>query len=222
MRIKHDSEKVAEFSRIMLTEYYEQSKRRTGFHRSDSIGCPLRTYWRFVGGIEPSYTTRDVGTLLLGTLAHVAMHKYFDYQEKIFKLGEIYITVDALYGKYPIETKTTRKKIYRKEQLLQSWIEQLAIAMSVMGINKGYLMVMNIISFGLTVWEVTMTDAEREMFAKQCLWQILLISEAIKEKDPSKLTPKTNNCGWCPYKPTRGKKGCPYYVPYVPPKKKKK
>lgn len=204
----------------MLTKYYEKSKRRTGFHRSDSIGCPIRTYLRLVGGIEPTYTTQNVGTLLLGTLAHIALHQYFDAQEKVFKLGEIYVTVDALYGKHPIETKTTRRKIYRKEQLPQSWIEQLAIAMSVMGVNIGYLMVMNIISFGLTVWEVTMTDAEREMFSQQCLWQILLIAEAVKKKDPSTLEPKTDNCHWCPYRPTRGKTGCPYYKPS--PKKNKK
>jgi len=213
MKIRHDAEKVAEFSRIMLSKYFKKSvKGRSGFHRSDAISCPLKAYWRLTGEIPIDYGTRDVGILLLGELAHIALHRHFDAQEKVYDLQGVYITVDAIYnGKYPVETKTTRKKIYKKEDLLQSWIEQLAIAMAVMEVNKGYLMIMNIITFGLTVWEVTMTTEERQMFLQSCIWQILSIAEAIQKKDPSILTPKYKECMWCGYRPKRGKKGCPYY-----------
>jgi len=215
MRIRHDSDKVKEFSEIMLSKYYKRGKneRPKGFHRSDALACPLRAFWRMTGEIEEEYGTRDVGTLLLGTLAHIALHKYFDAQEKVYTLQGIYITVDAIYGKYPIETKTTRKAIYKKEDLLQSWIEQIGMAMAVMKVNKGYLMVMNIITYGLTVWEITMTNEEREMFLNSCVWQIISIADAIKKKNPSSLTPKYSECKWCPYRPKRGKKGCPYYKP---------
>jgi hypothetical protein len=163
------------------------------------------------GEIEQEYGTRDVGTLLLGELAHIALHKHFEAQEKVYKLQGIFITVDAIYGKYPIETKSTRKKIYKKEDLPHSWIEQLCIAMAVMKVNTGYLMVMNIITYGLTVWEVTMKDVEREMFLNSCVWQIISIADAIKKKNPDSLTPKYDDCKWCSYRPKRGKKGCPYY-----------
>ena len=215
MRIRHDSDKVKEFSEIMLSKYYKRGKseRPKGFHRSHAICCPLKAYYEMTREIEEEYGTRDVGTLLLGTLAHIALHKYFDAQEKVYTLQGIYITVDAIYGKYPIETKTTRKAIYKKEDLLQSWIEQIGMAMAVMKVNKGYLMVMNIITYGLTVWEITITDEEREMLLNSCIWQIISIADAIKKKNPSSLTPKYSECKWCPYRPKRGKKGCPYYKP---------
>lgn len=218
MEIVHDSKKVKEFSEIMLSRFYGKSTReRKGFHRSDAIACPLKAYWRLTGEVKQEYGTRDVGMLLLGTLAHIALHKYFDAQEKVFMLQGIYITVDAVYGKYPIETKSTRKKIYKKEDLPESWLEQLAIAMAVMKVNKGYLMVMNIITYGLTVWEVTMTDVERDVFLNSCIWQILSIADAIKKKKPEILTPKYKDCKWCSFKRTRKNKGCPYYKP--PPRK---
>jgi len=212
LRIRHDSQKVKEFSEIMLSKYYSKStNRRVGFHRSDAIACPLKTYWRMTGEIEQEYGTRDVGMLLLGELAHIALHEHFDAQEKEYNLQGVFITVDAVHGKYPIETKTTRKKIYKKEDLPQSWIEQLCIAMAVMGTNIGYLMVMNIITYGLTVWEITMTDTDREMFLNSCVWQIISIAKSIKDKTPEKLTPKYSECETCSYRPKRDKKGCPYY-----------
>ena len=218
MRIRHDSDKVKEFSEIMLKKYYHRSiTKRTGFHRSDAISCPLKCYWRMTGEIEQDYGTRDVGMLLLGELAHIALHKHFDAQEKVYKLQGIFITVDAIYGKYPIETKSTRKKIYKKEDLPDSWIEQLCIAMAVMEVNIGYLMVLNIITYGLTVWEITMTEEERKMFMNSCVWQIISIADAIEKRTPELLTPKYPDCLWCSYKPKRGKKGCPFYK--KPPKR---
>lgn len=213
MKIEHDSQKVKEFSDIMLSKYYHKSvSQRTGFHRSDAIACPLKAYWRMTGEIVQEYGTRNVGIFLLGELAHIALHRHFDAQEKVYKLQGIHITVDAIFdGKYPIETKSTRKKVYKKEDLLDSWIEQLCIAMAVMEVNVGYLMVLNIITYGLTVWKITMGDTERTMFINSCIWQIISIANAIKEKTPETLTPKHENCNWCGYKPKRGKKGCPYY-----------
>lgn len=197
----------------MLDKYYTRSvTRRVGFHRSDAISCPLKAYWRMTGEIKQDFTSGDVGTLLLGELCHIALHKHFDAHEKVYRLQGIYITVDAIFNnKYPIETKSTRKKVYRKEDLLDSWIEQLCIAMAVMKVNTGYLMVLNIITFGLTVWEITMSNEEREMFLNSCIWQIVSIADAIKKKTPEILTPKHPDCKWCSYRPKRGKKGCPYY-----------
>ena len=82
----------------MLTKFYQKSTvERTGFHRSDAISCPLKADWRITGEVEQEYGTRDVGMLLLGTLAHIAMHEYFDAHEQVFKLHEIAITVDAIF-----------------------------------------------------------------------------------------------------------------------------
>src|SRR3989304_2298702 len=116
MQIKHNSQMAQEFSKVMLTAYYDKSVNgRAGWHRSDAIACPLKAYWRLTGEIQPDLGPDDVGILLLGELCHIALHKYFDAQEKAFDLGGIQITIDAIFGNFPIETKSTRKKIYRKE-----------------------------------------------------------------------------------------------------------
>jgi len=214
MIIRHDAKMAQEFATIMLSAFYDKSVvGREGWHRSDSIACPLKAYWRLTGEIEPDLGATDVGMLLLGELCHIALHKYFDAKEKVFDLGGINVTVDAIYKVFPIETKSTRKKIYRKEDLLDEWLEQLAIAMAVMGVNTGYLMIMNIITFSLTVWEISMSTDELNMFGNACLFQNYSISDAVKKRDPSLLKPKYKDCAYCSYrpKPRKDKKGCPYF-----------
>lgn len=215
MRIEHKSEMVQKFAEVMLSDYYKQSMKREGLHRGDAISCPLKAYWRITGKIKPVYASQQVGTLLLGTIAHEILHKNFSAQEKEYNLCGIKVTVDAIFesdGKmFPVESKTTRKKIYRREDIPQQWIEQLAIAMGVMNVDKGYLVVLNVISFSLMVWEVCMSQEERETFIQGCIWQIGSILDAIEKNDPSILTPKYEECKDCPYKPTRTRQGCHYF-----------
>lgn len=214
MRISHNAEMVKKFTDVMLKQYYEKSvNERTGLHRSDSISCPIKAYWRITKKIEGVFSSQDVGILLLGELAHIALHKNFDAQEKQYKIADqLVVTVDAIFGNLPIETKTTRKKVYRREDLPQSWIEQLAIAMAVMKVNIGYLMVINIISFGVSVWEIEMNEEEREMFLNNCIWQILSILDSVQKNDPKLLTPKTDECEYCLYRPMKVREGCPFFV----------
>jgi len=215
MIIKHNSQIAQEFTEIMLTAYYDRSvTHRDGWHRSDVIACPVKAYWRLTGEVPIDLTPDDVGIFLLGELCHIALHKYFDAQEKHFDLGGIAVTVDAIFKAiYPIETKSTRKSIYKKEELLNEWIEQLGIAMSIMGVNTGYLMVMNIISFSLNVWEINMTNEELTMFGNTAQFQALAIADSIEKHDPSILCPKFDECKFCSYrpKPRKDKKGCRFY-----------
>jgi len=223
MKLTHKSEMVQKFADVMLRDYYKDAQKRSGLHRSDVIACPLRAYWRLTDKIKPIYSSQNVGTLLIGTLAHQVLHQNFDAQEKEFDLYGITVTVDAIFGvlsgaqegkQFPIESKTTRKRIYRKEDILQDWIEQLAIAMAVMDVDKGYLMILNVISFSLTVWEVEMNEEERKTCIQGCVWQIGSILDAIQKRDPSLLSPKTSECENCPYRPMRTRPdGCIYYRP---------
>jgi len=226
MRIQHKSEMVQNFANIMLKDFRKDSKKRTGLHRSDAIACPLKAYWRLTGLIKPIYTSQSVGILLIGTLAHIALHKNFDAQEKVYDLHGITITVDAILGElsgsnieYPIESKTTRKRIYRKEDIPEEWIEQLAIAMSVMNVDKGYLMIFNVINFSITVWEIIMDEEERDMFTNAVIAIVGSILDAIAKKRPDLLQPKITECKWCPYRPMRKRnmgEGCQFYKPEPP------
>jgi len=203
---------VKEFAERILGQYYRvHTLGRKGWHRSDAIACPLKAYWRITGEVKGEFRSRDVGILMLGQMAHVVLERGFDVQEKVIKVGEIAITVDAMYGEHPVEIKTTRRKIYRKEDLPRAWIEQLSIAMSAMGANVGYLMVINIISFALNVWEFTVTEEDKQLVLHTFIWQIMSIADSVKKKDPSLLTPKHNDCQWCYYRPSRENKGCPFY-----------
>ena len=219
MKIVHRADMVEKFTNLIMKDFYETSIRsRKGFHRSDLISCPLKCYWRITGEKSQHFTSRDVGTLVLGTLAHIALHRNFKAQEKEFKVGGIYITVDAIYDEdgveYPVETKTTRRKIFQKEKIPQEWIEQLCLAIAVMDVPKGYLMIVNMINFAITVWEISLTKIEREMFLQTAIWQALALIDAIKKKNPKLLTPKYKECKWCPYRPTRrNPNGCPFYKP---------
>lgn len=224
VQIRHCSEKVQEFAEIMLKDFSKQQKDRSGLHRSDAIACPLKGYWRLTGQISAIYDSNNVGILLIGTLAHIALHQNFDAQEEQHDLHGIKVTIDAIFGpnsgsnngiRYPIESKTTRKKIYSKADLPQEWLEQLGIAMGVLDVDIGYLMIFNVITFSVSVWEITMGKDERQMFLDGAVWNVSVILDAVEKQKPEMLSPKRSECKWCAYRPMRkreqGKNGCPWY-----------
>jgi hypothetical protein len=222
MKITHRADMVKAFAEKILGHHYnEKTLGRRGWHRSDAIACPLKAYWRMTGEVKGQFRSKDVGILMVGEMAHIVLERGFEVQEQIIKIGDIAITVDATHNKQPVEIKTTRKKIYRREDLPRSWIEQLSIAMAVMGADTGFLMIVNIINFGVTVWEFAMTERDRELVLHTFVWQIMAIADSVKKKDPTLLTPKHSDCMWCYYRPSRKQKGCPYYKPVKKTTKKK-
>jgi CRISPR/Cas system-associated exonuclease Cas4 (RecB family) len=212
MKIEHKAEMVKDFAeRILGYHYKTTTEGRKGWHRSDAIACPLKAYWRITEELKGEFRSRDVGILMIGTMAHQVLEQGFDAKEKVFDVAGVKVTVDALAGEYPVEVKTTRKKVYRSGDIPRDWVEQLAIAMSVMGIDKGYLMIINIITFSLTVWEFTMNEDERELTKQAFIWQILNIADAIEKHKPEQLKPRYSDCMWCYYRPSKNSSGCPFY-----------
>jgi hypothetical protein len=221
MQITHKAEMVQKFAEIMMKDFSKGQKDRSGLHRSDAIACPLKAYWRLTGEIQAIYDSSNVGILLIGTLAHIALHKNFDAQEEIHDVHGVNVTIDAIFGlesgsggkRFPIESKTTRKKIYSKADIPQEWLEQLGIAMGVCDVDFGYLMVFNVINFSMTVWEIAMSKEERQMFLDGMVYQVGTILDSIKQKKPELLQPKRTECKWCPYRSMRKREGngCPWY-----------
>lgn len=221
MKIQHRSDMVKEFAEKILKQHYnDKTLGRSGWHRSDAISCPLQAYWRMTGEVKGQFRSKDVGIFMVGEMAHIVLERGFEVSEKIIKVGDIAITVDAIHNKNPVEMKTTRKKIYRREDLPREWIEQLSIAMAVMGADTGYLMIVSIITFAVTVWEFTMSEKERDLVLQSFVWQIMSIADAVAKKDPNLLSPKYSDCMWCYYRPSRSNKGCPYHKPEKRTKKK--
>jgi len=221
MQITHKAEMVQKFAEIMMRDFSKDQKTRSGLHRSDAIACPLKAYWRLTGEIQAIYDSSNVGILLIGTLAHIALHKNFDAQEEVHDVHGVNVTIDAIFGldsgsggkRYPIESKTTRKRIYSKADIPQEWLEQLGIAMGVLDVDLGYLMVFNVINFSITVWEIAMNREERQMFLDGMVYQVGTILNSVKEKKPELLQPKRIECKWCPYRPMRKREGngCLWY-----------
>lgn len=222
MQINHKAEMVDAFAKIMMRDFSRDQKDRSGLHRSDAIACPFKGYWRLTGEIKAIYDSQNVGILLIGTLAHIALHKNFDAQEEVHDVHGINVTIDAIFGlesgssgkRYPIESKTTRKKIYGKGDIPQEWLEQLGIAMGVLDVDLGYLMVFNVITFSMMVFEISMNKEERQMFVDGMIFQVGSILDSIKQKKPELLQPKHIECKWCPYRSMRKREGngCPWYI----------
>ena len=212
MKIQHRADIVKEFAEKILKHHYvEKTLGRTGWHRSDAIACPLKAYWRISGKLQGQFRSADVGIFMVGEMAHIVLERGFEIQEEIVKVGDIAITIDARHNGYPVEMKTTRKKIYRQSDIPRPWVEQLSIAMAATNSDIGYLMIVSIVTFAVTVWEFSMIHEERQLILHALIWQIMSIADAIKKEDPDLLTPKYSDCIWCYYRPSRKTKGCPYH-----------
>ena len=212
MKIESDSEKVKEFAEKVLSYHYEKTTvGRKGFHRSDAISCPLEAYWRITGEVKGEYRSKDVGVVMIGEMAHQIIEKGFSAAEKVFEIAGVQVTIDAIDGDKPLEWKTTRKQIYRKEDIPKDWVEQLAIGMAVMNVDTGYLAIINIINVSFLVFKFTMSESERELTRNAFIWQIMNIAEAIDKHNPDQLKPRYEDCHWCHYRPSKANRNCPYY-----------
>jgi len=212
MKIESNSEKVKEFAEKVLSFHYEKTTvGRKGWHRSDAISCPLKAYWRITGEIKGEYRSKDVGIVMIGEMAHQIIEKGFDAQEKVYNIAGVQVTIDAIDNNKPLEWKTTRKNIFRKDQIPTDWIEQLAIGMAVMDVDTGYLAIINIINVSFIVFQFTMSDQERELTRNAFIWQIMNVAEAVEKHNPAQLKPRYDDCFWCVYRPSRANINCPYY-----------
>lgn len=212
MKIQYNSSKTKEFSESILTHHYEKSTLgRKGWHRSDAISCPLQAYWRVTGELQGEYRSKDIVTVMVGEMGHWFLEKPFAFQEKVFNFHDVQVTIDAIAGGYPIEIKTTRKQIFSKDKIPADWTEQLAIGMSVMDIDTGFLLIINIINGTFMVFDYTMSAEERELTRQAFIWQILSIADAVEKHNPDLLKPRYSDCHWCRYRPSKQSDGCKYY-----------
>jgi hypothetical protein len=239
MIIKFDNELSKKFTEVVLKNEIEHSKERSGYHRSDCITCPEKPFNRVVRKLEAIFSPETIGIFLIGELAHLLLHQNFTAQEYEIMVADIVsMHIDAiaqgsdfqnligiedwkLDEKRPIESKTTRKVMYKQEDIPNEWLEQLAFGMAHLGVNIGYLMIVNMINFSVKVVTITMTNEERDMYKDVFLWKISLILDAVNKEDDSKLEPHRFDCKYCEYRPCKKRKlknpedkGCPKYNPF--------
>jgi len=236
------------FTEVILKNFIEHSKDRSGIHRSDIICCPHKPFNRMVLGIPAIFSSETIGVFLVGELSHLLLHKNFSAQEyEIMVANLVSMHIDAIAStgdfqnligiedwgvdaKRPLESKTTRKFIHSREDIPNEWLEQLAFGMSYLGVEVGYIMVENLLAgIPVMVIKITMNAQERDMYKDAFLWKINIISNFLLTKDDSNLEVHRYECKHCEYKPCKKRReqypeneGCKFYNPYPEKPRKKK
>lgn len=218
MEIFYDKEKSAEIEKKLIDKWFhweEQrkhyrisreervAKRGKEFHVSDVVGCPLKTYCR-MKNFERKFTKTNVGLMLFGIVAQKFIQWLYSEEECEYEawIPDVIIGhIDVLeMGKYPLEVKASRKRIFKRSQLPQTWVEQLVCYMAMMSSEIGWLIILNIFSCQVTCFCIKMTKED-------ILGQLVAISTTVNERRravnlerPTMLRPNAEDYEWCYYK----------------------
>lgn len=196
MKISYDKEKSRELLNRILAKFDKESegnKRANEMHVSDLTGCLMKPYCRFVG-IEPE-EPNDIakGIMVFGIVAENVLGWTFSEDElqydSSFGLVEadqdIYGHVDIMEDKtFPIEVKSTRKKVYSAKDIPIYWLEQLMSYLTMHSQNIGWIIFYNIVTTSIIAFKVEMTNQDI------LDWMIILneramtVRNAAAQKDP--------------------------------------
>lgn len=190
-------------------EFFQAELRRdAGFrgepriHRSDLIYCLRKAYFR-LAGIEPPEPL-VIEFTVIGKTLHRIIERGFKYKEVEMEKDGILGTVDivTLFGgrRLVIEIKTTRKFITSPQDIPQSYVEQLKMAIIMAGTDEGLLAILNIITAKIQVWVLRMTEAEKSAFWQEILSRKSLLERAVAERNPLLLPKLQWQCKNCEYR----------------------
>jgi len=218
LKIYFDKEKSAELEKKLIDKWFlwEDEKRKyrikrelkvairgSEFHISDVVCCPLKTYCR-IKKFERKFTKKTVGVMLFGIVAQkLVQWLYPDDQcehEAVIPdivIGHIDIFEDF---KYPLEIKSSRKRIFKRSQIPQMWVEQLVSYMAMTSSKKGWIILLNVFSCQVTCFCIEMTDTD-------ILGQLVVISDTINRRrrainleNPNMLRPSAEQYEHCQFK----------------------
>lgn len=218
MRIFYDREKSAEIEGKLINKWanFEEqkkqyrirrdervAKRGKEFHVSDVVSCPLQTYCR-LKKFQRKFTKKNVGMMMFGIVAQKLFQWLYPDEDCEYEawIPDIVIGhIDIFEGqKYPIEIKSSRKKIFKRSQIPQKWIEQLVCYMAMTSSQVGWLVILSIFSCQVTCFCVQMTKEE-------ILGQLVVISTTVNERRravnlerPAMLRPSGEQYEYCVYK----------------------
>lgn len=178
-------------------------RRDPHIHRGDLIYCLRKGYFRLMG-IEPPELP-FIEFSVIGKTLHRIIERSFKYTEEEVEKDGILGTIDIITpiaGKiFPIEIKTTRKRIYSARDIPHVYLEQLKMAIIMRGTDEGLLAILNVITAELQVWVLRLSPEEKKTFWDEILRRKKLLEKAIKLKNPL-LLPRTRwMCRKCEYAP---------------------
>lgn len=215
MKVFYDKDKSIELMQRIEDEFGERARktaRGEEMHVSDLTGCLLKPYCRLLG-LERKMTKTIVGVMVFGIVAENMLgwtypSEELQYQSNLWVLeksenifGHIDIYEDM---KYPIEIKSSRKNVFKSNELPKYWVEQLMAYMSIQGSWKGWIIMFNVFSTQIMAFQVQMTAEDRLDWLIELNRRALAVRNAFKEKDCRLLDINPHEYEWCLYKD-----GCP-------------
>jgi len=218
MQIYYDKEKSAEIEDKLIGKWskWEDQKKRyrirrdervakrgKEFHVSDVVCCPLQTYCRLMK-FQRKFSKKGVGMMLFGIVAQKLLQWLYPDEDCEYEatIPDIVIGhVDIFESlKYPLEIKSSRKRIFKRSQIPQQWVEQLVCYMAMTGSKKGWMVILNIFSCQVSCFCVEMTNED-------ILGQLVVIATTVNERRravnlerPSMLRPSGEHYEFCVYK----------------------
>lgn len=218
MEIFYDKEKSAEIEQKLIDKWSkwegerkhyrvrrdeQVAKRGKEFHVSDVVCCPLQTYCR-MKKFQRKFSKKNVGFMLFGIIAQKLFQWLYTEEECEYEawIPDVAIGHIDIFeaGKYPMEIKSSRKRIFKRSQLPQKWVEQLVCYMAMTSSEIGWLVILNIFSCQVTCFCIKMTKED-------ILGQIVAMSTTVNERRravnlerPSMLRPDAEQYEFCYYK----------------------
>lgn len=218
MKIYYDKEKSAELEQKLIDKWFKTeeikgkyrikrdervAKRGKEFHVSDVVCCPLETYCRLLK-LKRKFSKKSIALMLFGIVAQKLIQWLYpdedcEYEAMIpdIVIGHVDVFEDQ---KHPMEIKATRKRIFKRDQIPQKWVEQLACYMAMTSSKIGWLIILNIFSCQVSCFCIEMTDED-------VLGQLVLISTTVNERRraanlerPTMLRPSAEQYEHCNYK----------------------
>lgn len=175
---KHKSEELTK--RIEAKFFREYIPRGNELHVSDLTACLMKPVCRLIG-LKREDTKASVGLMVFGIIAENVVAWTYPADVLQFKSSmnllkdedDIFGHIDIFEEKrFPLEVKGTRKRIFKTKDMPLNWVEQLVSYVSMQGADKGWLVILNILSCQLMAFRVEMTDQDR------LDWLITLTSRA--------------------------------------------
>jgi len=205
MKIEYDAEKSKEISEKMYSKWARDRKPPRGemLHSTDVVGCEVAPYNRLTG-CEYYVTRKAIGFMVFGTVSGKILASLYPKEEREFTavledLVEGHIDVFEKL-KFPLEGKSSRKRIFRVNDLPQSWVEQIMNYMTMKNADVGWIVILNVFSIQICAFRIEMTGQDRLDWAIYLADKVNRIKDSAKNHDPSKLRINPEDYGNCRYK----------------------
>lgn len=178
------------------------------YERSDLVYCPVKAYAR-LHDVPMDVSMRTVASWVIGESLHMIMQQAFKITElKQQIMPNVNVRWDVLWDKFT-EIKTTTLPMFRPSHLLPNYLRQLEFGLAFMDKSESYLISLDIINKVLLVWDVKFKRSYLDRKREDYKAGFEILQEANRLNNPLMLTPRTEECPWCPWF-----ERCPYLKSY--------